>query len=114
MVCLMGSWTNFTKIRYLANMFFLWAFSYISVGEGICSQISRTHITLDQPIDLFSPEGHLLSCLLEMEKLWDMSCGLITLPILLPLIEIEVNITVFIIIKYWHGQNHRTWKYLLN
>lgn len=33
--------------------------------------------------------------------------------IILLLIEVQANITIFIT-NYWHGKNHRTWKQLPN
>lgn len=92
-------------------MHFLWLHAF-QWGEG--RVLKGAELTLSyQSTDPFSLEGHLLSCLSEMKNLGEMSCGLMTLPILL-LTEVDVNITTLIVIKYGHGQNHGTWNHLLN
>lgn len=58
----------------------------------------RPHIVLIQSKEFFIPEGHILSCLPGMERFWEVDCGLISLPVLI-LIEVEENITIFMLIS---------------
>ena len=111
----MGSGTNFTKIRYLpkCSSCISCGFVHFNGERNVFSKEQNSHCLSYQSTDPFSLEGHLLSCLSEMQNLGEMSCGLMTLPILL-LTEVDVNITILIVIKNGHGQNHGTWNHLLN
>ena len=76
---------------------------FIPIYREICSQNDKTlkgrpHVVLIQSKEFFVPEGHLLSCLPEMERFWEVDCGLISLPVLTQ-IEVGENITIFMLVS---------------